>query len=342
MKYTSQFFNSLSDAYKELNRQYGIEFENSIHNQKEIDVYDIEVAQTPSTIIVGCLKIDNNPLDFFENDEGAGTFKEFSNVSDRDNFLATLKKSSLFYLVDKYQHGNVHYSVSNTRDYPDSRWDVSYGCAVFIPCNDIQEQYKKAKKKMSVAEAKKKFINDSNAVLNSYSDYCNGQVYGYSIVTYDKKGKVLSEDECWGLIGYDYATKEKTSIMQYQFINSFVEEILKEVQIIKFNNTNKIPSLPEEELQKIHQNVDFNDVKSAQYAEVYGEKVLSVVHNSPDKAFVYHDNGLDKPLVVHFAEWQKNYGVSPDQFAETRFLSDIKEIIRKNLSQQNEKKLTLK
>lgn len=342
MKYTSESFDSLSSAYNELEEQYGIEFESLIHNKHEIDTYEVEVSQTPSTIIVGCLKIDHDPLDFFENDDGAGTFKEFRSVEDRDTFLSTLKKSSLFYLVDKYEHGNVHYSVANTNNYPDQRWDVSHGCAVYIPCDYIQEEYKKAKKKMTVAEAKEKFIKDSNSVLDSYSDFCNGEVYGYSVATFDKQGKLLNEDECWGFIGNKYANEEKTSIMKSQFNNAFVLELLKEVNIIQFKDTNKIPNLSSEELQKINKNVDFNNVASGQFAEVYGEKILSVVHKSEDNSFVYHDNGLDKPFVARFEKWQKNHGVSAQQFADARFLSDIKEVIRKHISQENDKKLTLK
>lgn len=341
MKYTSESFNSLSDAYDSLSEEFGVEFSSFIHNQ-EREVYEIEVSKTPNSIIVGCLKVDHDALDFFDNDEGAGTFKEFSNIDSRDEFLSTLKKSSLFYLVDKYDHGNVHYSIANTQNYPDQRWDVAHGCAVFIPCDDIQEEYKKAKKKMTVTEAKDKFIADSNSVLSSYSDYCNGEVYGYSVATFDKKGTLINEDECWGFIGHDYANKEKNSIMESEFKNSFVNELLNEIEIVKFKNTNQIPHISQEDLLKINNNVDFNNVASGQYAEVYGEKVLSVVHKSEDNSFVYHDNGLDKPFVARFEKWQKNSGVTAEKFAEARFLSDIKDIIRKNITQTNEKKITLK
>lgn len=342
MKYTTESYNNLSEAYDSLNEQHGVEFTSSIHDNTELNVYDIEIAQTPTTIIVGCLKVDNDPLDFFDNDEGAGKLHEFNSVDSRDEFLATLKKSSLFYLVDKYAHGNVHYSVSGTQNYPDSRWDVAHGCAVFVPCDYIQDEYKKAKRKMTVAEAKEKFVKDSNSVLDSYSEYCNGEVYGYSIATYDKKGNLLNEDECWGFIGNKYANQEKNSIMQAEFNNAYLNELLKEVEITKFENTNSIPNLSTEELQKIHKNVDFNNVASGQYAEVYGEKILSVVYKSPDNAFVYHDNGLDKPFVAKFELWQKKHNVSADQFAQARFVSDIKEVIKKHLTQENENTLKLK
>lgn len=342
MKYTTESFNNLSEAYDSLSEQHGVEFTSSIHDNTELDVYDIEVAQTPTTIIVGCLKVDQDAQDFFDNDEGAGKLHEFRSVDSRDEFLASLKKSSLFYLVDKYEHGNVHYSVSGSQNYPDSRWDVAHGCAVFVPCEYIQDEYKKSKRKTTVAEAKEKFIKDSNSVLDSYSDFCNGEVYGYSIATYDKKGNILNEDECWGFIGHSYANKEKSSNMQAEFNHAFVNELLKEVEITKFNNTNIIPNVSTEELQKIHKNVDFNNVSSGQYAEVYGEKILSVVHNSPDNAFVYHDNGLDQPHVARFELWQKKHNVTAEQFADARFISDIKEVIRKHLAQENENKLKLK
>lgn len=340
MKYTSEPFDSLSSAYDNLTEQHGIDFDSFLHDNRDREVYEVEVCQTPSTIIVGCLKIDSSPLGFFEDDEGAGTLREFRNIDSRDEFLASLKKSSLFYLVDKYEHGSVHYSVSNTHNYPDKKWDVSHGCAVYIPSEYIQEEYIKAKKKMSVAQAKEKFIKDANSTLDSYSDYCNGEVYGYSVVTYNKEGKVLNEEESWGLIGNKNANDEKINVMKSEFDNSIINELLKEVEIITFND-NQIPNVTQETLEKIHKNVDFDNVASGKYTEVYGEKILTVIHKIENKAFVYHDNGIDKPFVAHFEKWQKDQGVSVEQFSESRFLSDIREVIRKNLSHDNKKTLNL-
>ena len=341
MKYITESYNSLSSAYDDLAEKYETSFDNYIHETSR-DAYDVEVIETPTTIIVGCLKHDSSPMDFFEDDDGQGTFKEFRSVDERDEFLSTLKKSSLFYLVDKYAHGNVHYSISNTRNYPDQRWDVAHGCAVFIPCDYIQDEYKKSKKQMTVAEAKAKYIADSNSTLESYSDYCNGEVYGYSVVVYDKQCKVIEEQECWGYIGNKNANDEKTSIMKNEFLNSYVQEIIKNLEIVNFSNTNIIPNINPETLQTIHKNIDFNNVKLGKYVEVYGEKILTVVHNGENNSFVYHDNGLDKPVIARFEMWQKEHGVTPEKFSEARFLSDLKSVIRKNLENQIEKKLTLK
>lgn len=340
MKYTTEDYRSISQAYDDLEEKYEIEFDLLTHDKND-NVYAVEVAETENLIIVGCLKVDQDPVNFFEDDEGSGTFKEFRSVDERDEFLTTLKKSSLFYLVDKYAHGNVHYSVSNTKNYPDQRWDVAHGCAVYIPSDYIQEEYKKAKKKMTVAEAKAKFLEDANSTLNSYSDYCNGEVYGYSVVTYDKKGQVIEENECWGYIGYDNANKEKSEIMKASFVDSQVDDLLKNIDIIKFSETTNIPNVSSDKLNMIHRNVDFNNVKSGTYTEIYGETILAVVHDAQDCAFVYHDNGVDKPVVARFEEWQKKHGVTPEQFTEARFLSDVKSVLRKHLelNNQNEKKL---
>lgn len=342
MKYTSESFASLSEAYEAINEQHNVEFESSLHDLHDRAIYDVEVSQTPTSIIVGCLKVDQSPNDFFEDDDGAGTFKEFRNIDSRDEFLSTLSKSSLFFLVDKYEHGNVDYSVSGTKNYPDQRWDVSHGCAVFIPCEDIQQDYKKDKKTMTVAEAKAKYSKDANMTLESYSEYCNGEVYGFSIVTYDKKGNVLNEDECWGFIGNKYANDEKTSIMQSEFNNSTIFELLKEVNITKFSSIDEIPNLSTENLDTIKQNILLNNISSGQYAEVYGEKILSIVHTTPDSAVVYHDNNIDKPVIANFAQWQKEHGVTPEEFAQARFNSDIKDVIRTHLNNEIYKKLALK
>ena len=57
--------------------------------------------------------------------------------------------------------------------------------------------------------------SDSNAVLSGYSDWCNGEVYGYIVKGLDKKGQEVNCDACWGFVGNDYAQQEKKSIVEY-------------------------------------------------------------------------------------------------------------------------------
>lgn len=335
MTYISKHFDSLSSAYNELTEQYEIDFSHFIKSKENDNTYEVEVAQTSDFFIVSCLKFDNSPSSPFE-DEESGVFKEFRSADSRDTYLATLKKSSLFYLVDKYEHGSVHYSVANTRNYPDQRWDVSHGCAVYIPCNYIQEEYKKAKKRMTVIEAKNKFIADSNSFLDSYSDFCNGEIYGIDISVYDKKGQLVETDDSWGLIGFEYAKNEKESLMKSAFNYYLVLDLLKNVDIVKFENTNHIPHVSEETLSYIKKHIDLIQVEFGQYAEVYGEKVLSIVDKN-NNVLVFHDNGSDKPSVVVFESSQKEIEVNPKQLAESRFLNKIKDVIRKKLDTDNQK-----
>lgn len=48
-----------------------------------------------------------------------------------------------------------------------------------------------------------------------YTSYCNGDVYGVILATYDKETKeLLEEDACWRYFGYDYALEELQSRVQ--------------------------------------------------------------------------------------------------------------------------------
>lgn len=202
----------------------------------------VDVTEIGDKIIISCLKYDESPRDYFEDDEGAGEFFEFRNVESRDAKAVGLKKDKkLFYLVDKYAHGSVHYSISQTHSYPDQRWDVAHGCAIFIPCDYIQQEYRKAAKKSSESEAAAQYVADSNSILDNYSDWCNGEVYGYSVKVFDKSGKELEIDECWGFIGREYAETEKKSIVEHYVNKATVEAEVEEPKKTK-KETKKNPA----------------------------------------------------------------------------------------------------
>jgi hypothetical protein len=185
------------------------------------DAVRVVPGQEPGTAIVGYLAHDDDAAEFFENDEGAGEFREFRSEADRDDFLAEAKRDGkLALVVDKYAHGNIHYSVAGTQNYPDRRWDVA-PCGVFVPCQDVQDAYKKAVRKAQRApvgperekakgEAMDALVKDCNSTLDEYSKWCNGEVYGVvtEVWTLDRDTGSFerqSSDHCWGYIGGDYA-----------------------------------------------------------------------------------------------------------------------------------------
>lgn len=223
-------FKSIDAAKDYLEEKFNVEsaFDISDHGVVQDS---ISVTEVGDKIVVSCLKYDSDPMDYFSNDDGAGELFQFRNVDERDTKAKELKEDKvLFYLVDKYEHGSVHFSVSQTHNYPDQKWDVAHGCAIYVPCDYIQDEYKKMAKKEGVETAKAHFIKDSNGVLDEYSNWCNGEVYGYSVTVFDRKGQELNNDECWGFIGHKYAELEKKSVEKH-----YVDKEFEAVQEKKVN-----------------------------------------------------------------------------------------------------------
>lgn len=314
---------------RSLNSHMEDEFGITLELDSSSNDMDFDLIETAQSFIVGYLAHDSSPQDFFESDDGAGTFIEFSNVGERDKKMAELNKTKkLFYLVDKYDHSQVHYSIAETANYPDKQWDVTPGKAVFIPCDDIQGQYKKMKKEKGEAIAFKEFIKDSNITLDQYSNWCNGDVYGYQIILFDKKGQQLSEDSCWGYIGSDYANQEKNSIMKGHVEKEEIEKISKNVEIENLSKDD-IKNLPFKIMKK--------GLETAQITKVYDTVIIAAKYEGEDKSVIYNWNpNLEKPIIAKFEQWQKNHGTTPEQFLSARMKSDINEAIRTKIAEQNQ------
>jgi hypothetical protein len=125
-----------------------------------------------------------------------GLFRDFRNQYDgggeeaRNAFIAEwterLGEDHVF-IVDVYSHGLDHYSVSNSRWYPDRQWDVAPACVLVVP-PDVTDPRCWA-----------------DGMMGSWTSVCNGDVWGIVTLTVDSDGKVLDEDSCWGFIGRQYA-----------------------------------------------------------------------------------------------------------------------------------------
>lgn len=298
------------------------------------NAFNFDLIETEKSFIVGYLEHDEDAQDFFENDEGAGTFIEFNRPEDRDKKMAELSKTKkLFYLVDKYDHSSVHYSISETTGYPDKQWDVTQGKAVFIPCDDVQSQYKKFKKEHGEVEAFKEFIKTSNSTLDEYSNWCNGEVYGYILMTFDKDGKLTSEDSCFGYIGSEYADKEKSNELQNIANSEKIKDIAKDVSIDNFTKDD-IKNLPFKIMKK--------GFESGSIARVYDDIIIAAKYEGEDKSVIYNWNpSLEKPTAAKFEQWQKAHGTTPEQFLEARMKSDINQTVRNKLQKESPPQLTM-
>lgn len=181
-------------------------------------------------VIATYITFDNDPEDYWSSADGLGDFKNFTNQTDRDAHLEEVSaEGKIALIVDKYEHGLVHYSVCRSVNYPDRRWDVAPS-GVFTPCDDVQEKYRAAisaadalDSKSATAAAKdaamEDLIKDSNRVLNEYSDWANGSVYGVVQETWeisqDGRIEMTESEEVWGLIGMSTAEE----VMQEQIDN---------------------------------------------------------------------------------------------------------------------------
>lgn len=182
------------------------------------DAIDLELEYTPVNgtvnllpgagaharrIQVGYLAHDEDPGEYeWAMDNGTGLLETFRTAWDRDQRKAELEsEGKLVLVVDEYRHSGVHYSIANTACYPDRRWDVAPRC-LFVPCDEIQAQYRACRADMA------RVISDANAILDEYSRWCNGEVYGVIVETFQKDPETgfieaIETDSCWGYIGYN-------------------------------------------------------------------------------------------------------------------------------------------
>lgn len=128
-----------------------------------------------------------------------------------------------------FKHGNSLWFVRNQsseHSIPDMRWDGVSLAGLWIPDN---ETLKEAEKFPSPEERRDFFVKRATQACELYTQYCNGEVYGYDISvynlktdemnTYDEKSDYryntpVFEDSCWGYFGWN-------------FVQESVEEILK-------------------------------------------------------------------------------------------------------------------
>ena len=54
-------------------------------------------------------------------------------------------------------------------------------------------------------------------VCDMYTDWCNGNVYGYSVIVIDERGDQVADDSCWGYYGSDedYMHDEIKGVLKY-------------------------------------------------------------------------------------------------------------------------------
>jgi len=148
-----------------------------VHNEYQGDYEWDDPTATPSEWINGCFR------DFRNSRHGGGQ-------EARDTFyeeMVELVGADRVFIVDVYSHGLDHFSVSQSRWYPDRQWDVAPACILAVP-PDVTNPEEWA-----------------NGVLDTYSSWANGDTWLIVTNYLDAKGNVTSDDIIGGFIGREYA-----------------------------------------------------------------------------------------------------------------------------------------
>ena len=120
----------------------------------------------------------------------------------------------IYSLVEKYEHSAVSYYRHNGS--LRCQWDSGVVGIIFVSKEDIRKNYNVKRVTKKILE---KVYNVFDGELETYTDYCNGAVYGYVIE--NMEGEII--DSCWGFYGYD----DLDTILEYANVK---EEDLKEVE----------------------------------------------------------------------------------------------------------------
>lgn len=328
--HTLQDANDYLKEHFNLDEEFDFEFIEEYNKKDQSIEGSIIVATHKDKAIISFLQHSDYPGDFFD-DETTGKLIHFRSYEDYEKTTKELNKSNkLYYFLDKYEHGNVHYSIENTNNYPDRRWDVSNRCAIYIPDDYIQSEFKKLKKKEGKEIAKNNFIESVNSILDSYSDYCNGEVYSYTMLTCDIKGHTLKEDSVGGYIGYEHIKQDVKALMEHYLINFQIDDYEKEVLIESYSNINN-----PEDIKKIPFKVEIDNLENFKIAKIYNKTIVGMDYQNFSAIYVKED-GSRKIKRIKYDDLQKKYNVSPQEFLEKRFQVEIREVIKEELKNTKE------
>jgi hypothetical protein len=127
--------------------------------------------------------------------------------SDFDELVKTLEEDyhgCLWLPVYKYEHGNVQYSTGDFHD----PWDSGLVGLILAKREDIMKEYS-CKVRVS-AKVKAQVYELLRNEVSTYSQYCNGEVYGYIVKDDDEE-----LDSCWGFFGSDYCEESAKEAADY-------------------------------------------------------------------------------------------------------------------------------
>jgi hypothetical protein len=149
------------------------------------------------SIIIGYLCYDDDCPDPLKNCDGMGTIY----TDDIDEIQTILDNNPDAMPVSYITHGGLcSWNICENRHNPNAVW---------VPDDTILESYI-GQDGLSRYEWMKK---QADIVCQEYTSWCNGDCWGTIAAKYNPDGTRIDFDECWGIIGQEYAEAELTDVM---------------------------------------------------------------------------------------------------------------------------------
>lgn len=185
-----------------------------------------------------------NPL---EGGDGMGRIQSLSkrhhNTISVEEFETLMADDKDAVALSYFEHGNCLWGVHGTMGgMPDFQWDGVSIAGVWTPDDTLRDDPGKGRGKKLTGKARAGRMRELAAqACETYTDWCNGEVYGYIIEVYavrlDDSGEVcedrdvyqalgepLYEDACWGHVGSEWAlkaTREAVNNIPAEYVGTF-------------------------------------------------------------------------------------------------------------------------
>jgi hypothetical protein len=174
---------------------------------------------------------DQDAFNPCKDQDGLGFVRSFSTRHidhiDPDEAREMMEADSDIIPLSYFEHGNSLWMVcGEERPGVEFQWDGVRFAGIWIPDASVRESYT-AQDGLSRKEWMRK---QAAACCETYTDWCNGNVYGYTVqlhkARYTEDGqlfddwndyrfkKAIEDDSCWGFYGWEYFTGEVKDIVK--------------------------------------------------------------------------------------------------------------------------------
>lgn len=143
---------------------------------------------------IGTIVASHRRYDFNESEI---RFDDYSSWKEVEKAVREESGALFVYPLFMFEHGNIRLSLGSFND----KWDSGQVGLFYFTAEDLKTVGLKKTEKAKIDKL-------AHALIEEYSNYVNGDVYGYKVL--DKNGEEV--DSCWGFIGASY--DEDADIMQ--------------------------------------------------------------------------------------------------------------------------------